>query len=174
MAASLRKDAGTANSAREGVIPPRSLADALQPEKTVAVLLISQLLEDHLLLQGIFSHSKWQIFSASSWEEAQRFLERHPMPVVLCEAKLTDCSWRDVLAGLSGRPDPPALVVTSHVADEYLWAEVLNLGGYDVLMKPFDQTEVFRVISLAWLNWKNGRERTRAARASLANEAVAV
>ncbi len=174
MAAISRKDAGSASSAREGIVPPCSHADAFQPERTVTVLLISQLPEDHLLLRGIFSHSKWQIYSASSWEEAQFFLESHPMPVVLCEAELVDCNWRDVLAGLSGRPDPPALIVTSHVADEYLWAEVLNLGGYDVLMKPFDQTEVFRVISLAWLNWKNGRERKVAAPAGLANLAVAV
>jgi DNA-binding response OmpR family regulator len=27
-----------------------------------------------------------------------------------------------------------------------LWAEVLNLGGYDVLSKPFDPVEVRRVV----------------------------
>jgi hypothetical protein len=26
-------------------------------------------------------------------------------------------------------------------------------------MKPFDATEVFRVVSLAWLSWRNDRER---------------
>jgi DNA-binding response OmpR family regulator len=39
--------------------------------------------------------------------------------------------------------------VTSRLADERLWAEVLSLGGYDVLMKPFDVSEVYRVIRLA-------------------------
>ena len=55
----------------------------------------------------------------------------------------------------------PLLIVTARCADDQLWAEVLNLGGYDVLMKPFERTEVIRVISLAWLNWKNTRERNR-------------
>ena len=38
-------------------------------------------------------------------------------------------------------------------ADERLWAEALNLGAYDVLAKPFDRTEVMRVVSMAWMHW---------------------
>ena len=41
------------------------------------------------------------------------------------------------------------LVVTSRIADEWLWAEVLNLGGYDVLAQPFDREEVTRVVRSA-------------------------
>ena len=47
----------------------------------------------------------------------------------------------------------PLLLVTSKTADENLWAEVLNLGGYDVLMKPFELGEVTRVIGMAWRQW---------------------
>jgi DNA-binding response OmpR family regulator len=64
-----------------------------------------------------------------------------------------------VLEELGHLPEAPLLIVTSRLADEHLWAEVLNLGGYDVLMKPFDRLEVLRVISLAWLHWKERRER---------------
>jgi DNA-binding response OmpR family regulator len=35
------------------------------------------------------------------------------------------------------------------LADEYLWAEVLNLGGYDLLAKPFRDPEVKRVLAAA-------------------------
>lgn len=68
---------------------------------------------------------------------------------------MPDSSWKSLLAALDQLPDRPLLVVTSRLADEHLWAEVLNLGGYDVLMKPFDPQEVVRVISLAWLRWKD-------------------
>jgi hypothetical protein len=47
----------------------------------------------------------------------------------------------------------------SNQADESLWAEVLNLGGYDVLPKPLVRDEVKRVVTLAWQNWKNERDR---------------
>jgi len=52
-------------------------------------------------------------------------------------------------------PDPPFLVVTSRLADDRLWAEALNLGAYDVLAKPFDKTEVNRIVRSAWLRWTN-------------------
>ena len=49
---------------------------------------------------------------------------------------------------------PPLLIVTSRVADACLWAEALNMGAYDVLAKPFDLTEVTRILSSAWLHWQ--------------------
>src|SRR5690242_4067707 len=46
-------------------------------------------------------------------------------------------------------PSPPRLIVTSETADEFLWAEVLNLRGYDVIAQPFWESEVVRTLSLA-------------------------
>ena len=46
-----------------------------------------------------------------------------------------------------------SLIVTSRLADEYLWAEALNLGAYDMLAKPFDASEVVRVLGSAWRHW---------------------
>jgi DNA-binding response OmpR family regulator len=37
------------------------------------------------------------------------------------------------------------LIVVSRLANESLWAEVLNLGGFDVLALPFDREELERV-----------------------------
>jgi FixJ family two-component response regulator len=50
--------------------------------------------------------------------------------------------------------------VCSHLADEYLWAEVLNLGGCDVLAKPFEDHEVLRAAYMAWQSWKRRRAET--------------
>jgi hypothetical protein len=41
-----------------------------------------------------------------------------------------------------------------------MWAEVLNLGAYDVLAQPFDPAEVFRVLTAAWQNWRYDGRRT--------------
>jgi len=51
------------------------------------------------------------------------------------------------LARIKLLPTPPLLIVTSRHADEYLWAEALNLGAYDVVAKPFDSHELSRVVS---------------------------
>jgi DNA-binding response OmpR family regulator len=130
---------------------------SFEPEKVVTVLAISPHTDDHAFLQHIFNHTNWALGCVRTWSEARSFLRRHRMPVVIAESQLPDASWKDALAGLSRMAERPRLIVSSRVADEFLWAEVLNLGGYDVLAKPFDPAEVFRVISLAWLDWKNNR-----------------
>jgi len=66
--------------------------------------------------------------------------------VVLCESEL---SWKTILATCESLPKCPRLLVVSRCADERLWAEVLNLGGYDVLLKPFEPMEVTRVVAAA-------------------------
>ena len=156
-----RKDAGVATAIRgsdhQPVISPRE--EAFQPERTVTVLAISPMEEDHLFLANIFSHTNWQLRAAHTWRDALAMLGRQRIPILVCERELLDATWKEVLAELSRLPERPVLIVASRLADESFWAEVLNLGAYDVLMKPFDATEVFRVVSLAWLSWKNDRER---------------
>ena len=74
----------------------------------------------------------------------------NPPRVIVCERDLPDGTWKDVLEIAASIPQPPPVIVTSRLADDYLWAEVLNLGGYDVLAKPFDPREVARTLKLAW------------------------
>jgi len=135
--------------------PFENLPEISPADKTVAVLAVSPYREDHARLQGIFTHSNWRIATAGSCHEAIRFLQTNRMAVLVCERDLPDGSWKDLLEGLTLLPFPPLLVVTSKQADDDLWAEVLNLGAYDVLSKPFDRTEVTRIISLAWLHWRD-------------------
>jgi DNA-binding response OmpR family regulator len=143
-------------------IPHKQPEDALpDPERTVTVLAVSPHEEDHILLRAIFGHSNWQLRTARHWHDAQTQLTTRRFSVVVSDAGLPDADWKGVLNGLAKLPDSPVLIVSSRTADERLWAEVLNLGAYDLLMKPFDQTEVVRVIGLAWLNWKRAVETAR-------------
>jgi DNA-binding NtrC family response regulator len=133
-----------------------------------SILVVSAIESDHAFIHGLFNSEKWQVRAADSWRHASDHLSRDRVGVVLCEKELPDGAWKDVLASLSAMPDAPALIVASEHADDKLWAEVLNLGGYDVLMKPFDRTEVGRVVSLAWQNWASARgESGRAASAGI-------
>ncbi len=144
--------------------PHQARVVPLLPQRTVTVLAISGLEADHSSLAHIFSHSKWRIHGARSRREALLFLSENPVPVVICEKDLPDGTWKEILSELADFKDSPLLIVTSQLADDSLWAEVLNLGGYDVLMKPFDSTEVVRVVSLAWRHWQDNWERTRETR----------
>jgi DNA-binding response OmpR family regulator len=131
-----------------------SHADAPAPEKVVTVLAVSDSEDDQGWLAEIFRHSRWKMLSARTCREAFEVLQSSRIPVVVCECTLPDGSWKSLLNRFAQWSEEPLLVVTSRHADDRLWAEVLNLGGYDVLSKPFDRAEVVRVISGAWLHWR--------------------
>jgi DNA-binding response OmpR family regulator len=132
------------------------------PQTAEAVLTVSQNPEDQGLLGKVLSRSAWRLVNVGSRKEAITFLLGNTTPVVVSESKLSDGTWKDVLADLKSLQNPPRLIVTSDLADERLWAEVLNFGAYDVLAKPFHPAEILRIISLAWRDWKEALDRTRA------------
>jgi len=119
----------------------------------IRVLSVSKDAEDHVTLRRILSGLPWVISAAPNCRQAIRQLSREKISVIFCESLLEDGTWKSVLRQISGKAHPPLLVVTSRVADDHLWAEVLNLGGYDVLAKPFNPEEVRHVCTTAslWL-----------------------
>jgi DNA-binding response OmpR family regulator len=135
------------------------------PEMTrngiVPVLSISPMEDDHFFLQDILNRLQgtldrsrtFKVNSCATLASALLALRKLQFEVVVCEQDLPPGSWKDVLEQVTILPDPPSLIVTSRLADERLWAEALNLGAYDVLTKPFDRTEVMRVVSGAWRAW---------------------
>jgi len=121
----------------------------LRREMPVSALLVGEFAEERLLLQDIFRKCGWRLLEASSRRRAMNTLEQNPVRVVIAESNMPAWDWRKVLNDLRRLPIPPQLVVTSHLADDHLWAEVLNVGGFDVLARPLDREEVERVIASA-------------------------
>ena len=127
-------------------------ASFVSPEN-ISILLVSPCTEDLSSLRGILPHGDWNLHHVGDCREAAEHLHEHGASVVICDRDLPDGDWKDLLQQTSAMPSQPLLLVVSRHADEGLWAEVLNLGGYDVLLKPFDRSEVLRVISMAWRQW---------------------
>ena len=129
----------------------------------VTLLSVGLIEEDHTSLEGILQCSqcdlrptcKWKLNACRTLASALQALRKLRVPVVVCESDLRPGTWKEVLEELSTLPDPPFLIVTSRLADDRLWAEALNLGAYDVLAQPFDGSEVARIVSMAWLRWKD-------------------
>jgi len=87
--------------------------------------------------------------SAGSVQQARAQLQQHEYDAVLTEAALPDGKWLDVLHLVRESPRQMAVIVTDAQADTRLWAEVLNLGAYDLLAQPFAEPEVRRILSNA-------------------------
>jgi DNA-binding NtrC family response regulator len=116
----------------------------------VRVLAVSRKESETSSLAHILAHSAWTLLTANDIASAREALNQHHVHVVLCDTALSDGTWKDLLSTIVDLPEPPQLIVTAHHADERLWAEVLNLGAWDVLVKPFHPKEVYRTIHLAW------------------------
>lgn len=129
--------------------------EKLGHERHVTAVAVTDNEASLLFFRGIFCEAHWTLHEVSCFREALLFFRRRPVHLVIADQCLADGSWRDVLAALKAGSAPPPLVVTCRLADEMLWAEVLNEGGFDVLAQPFDREEVVRVISAATRRMQN-------------------
>jgi DNA-binding NtrC family response regulator len=144
------------------------MADTVKRE---TILFVGIAEGDGLSLDKIFLDSNWQLHGVSNSQEALEFLGRYHVPVVLCEPELPDGTWRELLNSMARLTAPPNLVVSSRLADHRLWAEVLNLGGFDVLMTPFETEEVLRVTFAARRDWRS-RKVESSAREARAGQSI--
>ena len=133
----------------------RSEESVPSPERTAPVLAVSALAADGLRLQRILSQGSWKLHEASDCCEALALSCDESVPVLRCERDHAGGNWEDLLNTTASLPAPPNLIVFSRLADESVWAKVLNLGGFEV-MKPFEPEEVLRVAFSAWSRWERG------------------
>ncbi len=113
------------------------------------VLAVSSNEDDLRTFRAILDDARWDVRSVQSCDEARSYIEHEKPSVIACDRALPDGTWRDLYNLTSNLNNPPPVVVVSRHADESLWAEVLNLGGYDVLASPLERTEVSRVMEMA-------------------------
>ena len=130
-------------------------------EMPISALLVGEYSAERLLVHDIFRKCGWRLFEAPDRRRALESLERNAVQVVITESDLPRWNWRKVLSDLHRLAFPPQLVVTSRTADEHLWAEVLNVGAYDVLAQPLDREEVVRVIAAASRQFEEQRRRQK-------------
>lgn len=118
-------------------LAPAALLVGLDPEQT-------------LFLEVLFRQQQWKLYVTATLRGAVALLRKTPVPVVLTERDLPQGDWSDLLVQTRDLPVRPLVVVASRLADEHLWAEVLNRGGHDVLPTPLRETEVLWVLRHAF------------------------
>jgi DNA-binding response OmpR family regulator len=141
-------------------------------EKTLAILSVSPIDADHLSLEAIIGDSSVTLLKARDLASARLLLGQHDIAAVVCERDLMPGTWMDMLEDIKVMPKPPSLIVASRLADERMWVEVLNLGAWDLVAKPFETSEVIRTVKSGSQRWHdqdapqiNHTERRRAATA---------
>ena len=110
-------------------------------------------------LKVIASKSRWRLYFARDSREAERHLQEEPIGIILCDRDLPGMDWRDQIGSLLRSTPRSCIILVSGVNDEYLWEEVIRNGGYDVLPKPLQETQVVLAVTGASWYWKRYRAR---------------
>ena len=150
----------------------RSASFIPTPEGTAEVLAVTPHPADRVRLREILSQGNWKLHEAADCCEALALLRDQSVMVLLCERDYTDGNWEDLLNATASLTTPPNLIVLSRLANESLWAKVLNLGGFDVLMTPLEPEEVLRVTFAAWSRWECDSVASTAKEAEVADRAT--
>jgi CheY-like chemotaxis protein len=133
----------------------------LGPAYRRRVLMVSPFAADHRSLRSALNDQTWSVDDAVNYQKAIACLCCKRIDVIVCESHLPDGTWKDLLGHIAAMPDPPLLIVSAAIVDGHLRAEVLNLGAYALLVKPFDSLEAQQMLAGA------GQARTAGTASSL-------
>jgi DNA-binding NtrC family response regulator len=135
---------------RENCLPsPRAPVGRGRASGVMPVLLASERGDDYLTLQALLHNTKWSVARALSWGEASSFCGRVVNPVVLVDRHFQGSDWRSTFSSLLNPTANCCLILLSDVSDPYLWNELVQHGGFDVLARPFDRSQVLRTLAFA-------------------------
>jgi DNA-binding NtrC family response regulator len=113
-----------------------------------AMLFLAQ--ERRLLLLDALESCGIEVLPVCNCNEARRMLEIEPLvQVVVTDARLHDGDWRRVFEIVARGRRKIEVIVCSRVGDPKLWLDVLEEGGYDVLVQPYQCEEVRRIVEAA-------------------------
>jgi len=113
------------------------------------ILFISGRPEDALRLAQIVQTLPFWMDHVETIRQARTEMQERRYNVILTAATVSDGNWLDVLHLTRESPDQIEVIVTDPHADAQFWAQVLNLGAYDLLAQPFYEPEVRRILSNA-------------------------
>lgn len=126
----------------------------------IVVLSVTPSQADQNELNTIASRFGWELIGAPDFAEAISVLSSRDISVILCDRDLPGRDWRESVKLLHAVVTPPCVILTSPVNDTYLWQEVVQNGGYDVLTRPFHAEQVASAIRQAWAFRKAGIRRS--------------
>jgi DNA-binding NtrC family response regulator len=102
-------------------------------------------------LERIISRTRWKLHCVDSISAAKAVLEVVPVSVVLCDSRVGNGTWGDVVnITAQTHPRPETIVLVERAVGEAVFGEILNGGAYDVLPLPVEPRELYATIPMAW------------------------
>ncbi|GAC1551700.1 MAG: acetoacetate metabolism transcriptional regulator AtoC [Polyangiales bacterium] len=120
------------------MLPERKQLLVVDDEKNLRKVLSEQL-----------SRDGYDVHTAEDGEMAKELLAEHHIDLVITDLRMPKTDGMELLRwALAEDPDRPVVMITAHGTVDTA-VEALKLGAFDYITKPFDKTELRRVVAKA-------------------------
>jgi two-component system response regulator HydG len=116
------------------------------PQDRLKILVLSMSLDDRLLMEQLAKHHHWVLRFTHSPQEGFALASENHFEVVLCDRNQYGYPWREVIDRLAAISPQSCILLVSPLKEDYLWRDVLQQGGYDVLTRPLSEPAVLHAI----------------------------
>jgi len=99
-------------------------------------------------IQNVLPRCGAEPIFASTMREARAVLsqELEPVALVVCEDRLVDGNFRELLPVAKAAREEVPVVVTSRIENTEEYLEAMKLGAFDFVVAPFDRSELERIV----------------------------
>lgn len=118
-------------------------------DKATLILVVSSEFSNCNALRDILSREGRKAIYASTVGECEEMFVKQDIDIVFCERRLTDGTYRDILAMTCSWRPRVRLVVTSRLADWDEYLEAVHDGAYDLIASPIQTKDIVRVLNQA-------------------------
>ena len=88
-------------------------------------------------------------FARNCREALRKLNEGLHYDLVLVDSRISGGSWREILQFVRDTRTPYEVIICSRFGDEQLWAEMIEMGAFDLIPEPYDRLEVLRILQAA-------------------------
>ncbi len=127
----------------------RNAAPSVSSARRPRILAVSISLEDIFLLDYLSDLHGWELKFARSRQHGFQLASGGNYDVILCERNQPGYPWREVMDRLAASSPRSCILLVSPTKDDYLWWDVLDHRGFDILIHPLRAEAVLRVIDTA-------------------------
>jgi FixJ family two-component response regulator len=118
--------------------------------QNIPLLMVTSRAEDVEELKSLFRETPWELNDVSNVEQAVAALKAAPVPILLFDRDLDSEHWQATMKRFIHSRRGACLVLVSSVADQYLWDEVVQHGGFDLITRPFRREQVLSTLMFAY------------------------
>jgi hypothetical protein len=130
--------------------PVRQVPGDSEDQNLIRLLVVTRDDNFFLSVHEVATGCGWEARMVRTVERGLQILDEFRASVAIYDRAATEDNWRLDVERLTAGPDHPCVLLASPVDDEYLRAELVRHGGFDVIPRSADADRLVRNIQFAY------------------------